>query len=102
MFVLTHFTIFIWKICFKKIKHVYNVVVKSIIIYDNNIWHVFHKRSNTTIILISKFIDLQKQEFRMMNDVFRVTLNQLLDVEMQIQLIELHLTYFQIKTRMRL
>ncbi len=37
-----------------------------------------------------------------MNDVFRVTLDQLLDVEMQIQSIELHSTYFQIKTRMRL
>jgi hypothetical protein len=37
IFVLIRFTIFIWKICFKKIKHVYNVIVKSIIIYDNNI-----------------------------------------------------------------
>jgi hypothetical protein len=35
-----------------------------------------------------------------MNDVFRVTLDQLLDVETQIQSIELHLIYFQIKTRM--
>jgi hypothetical protein len=38
----------------------------------------------------------------MMNDVFRVTLDQLLDVETQIQSIKLHLAYFQIKTRMRL
>ncbi len=38
----------------------------------------------------------------MMSDVFRVTLDQLLDVETQIQSIELHLTYLQIKTRMRL
>jgi hypothetical protein len=38
----------------------------------------------------------------MMNDVFRITLSQLLDVETQIQLIKLHLTYLQIKTRMRL
>ncbi len=38
----------------------------------------------------------------MMSDVFRVTLNQLLDVETQILSIELHLAYLQIKTRMRL
>jgi hypothetical protein len=38
----------------------------------------------------------------MMSDVFRVTLDQLLDVETQIQSIKLHLTYLQIKTRMRL
>ncbi len=102
MFILIRFTIFIWKVCFKKTRHVYNVVVRSIIIYDNNIWHAFHERSNTTITLISKFIDLQKQKLKMMNDVFRVTLNQFLNVETQIQLIELHLTYLQIKTRMRL
>ncbi len=60
MLVLTRFTIFIWEICFKKIEHVYNVIVKSIIIYDNNIWHASHERLDTTITLINKFIDLQK------------------------------------------
>jgi hypothetical protein len=102
MFVLIRFTIFIWEVCFKKIKHVYNVVVKSIIIYDNNTWHAFHERLNTTITLINKFIDLQKQKLKIMNDVFRVTLDQLFDVETQIQSIELHLAYLQIKTRIRL
>jgi hypothetical protein len=38
----------------------------------------------------------------MISDVFRVTLDQLLDVETQIQSIELHFTYLQIKTRIRL
>jgi hypothetical protein len=98
----TRLTIFIWEVCFKKTKHVYNVVVKSIIIYDNNTWLAFHERWNTTITLINKLIDLQKQRLRIMSDVFRVTLDQLLDVETQIQLIELHLVYLQIKTRMRL
>ncbi len=37
----------------------------------------------------------------MMSEVFRVTLNQLFDVETQIQLIKLHLAYLQIKIRMR-
>ncbi len=38
----------------------------------------------------------------MMSDVFRVTFNQLLDVETQIQFIKLHLAFLQIKTRIRL
>jgi hypothetical protein len=53
-------------------------------------------------MLINKLIDLQKQKLKMMNEVFRATLNQLLDVETQIQFIKLHLVYLQIKTRMRL
>jgi hypothetical protein len=53
------------------------------------------------ITLISKLINLQKQKLKTMNDVFRVTLNQLFDVETQIQSIELHLTYLQIKIKMR-
>ncbi len=102
MIVLTRLIVFTWEICFKKIKHVYNVVVKSVIIYDINTWHTFHERFDIAIALISKFIDLQKQKFKMMSDVFRITLNQFLDVETQIQFIKLHLTYLQIKTRMRL
>jgi hypothetical protein len=38
----------------------------------------------------------------MLNDVFRVMLDQFFDVEMQIQSIKLYLAYLQIKTRMRL
>jgi hypothetical protein len=37
-----------------------------------------------------------------MNDVFRVTLNQFLDVETQIQFIKFHFAFLQIKTRIRL
>ncbi len=91
--IFIRFTIFIWEVCFKKTRHVYNVVVKSIIIYDNNTWHASHERLNTTITLINKFIDLQKQRLRIMSDVFRVTLDQFFDVETHIQSIELYLTY---------
>jgi hypothetical protein len=102
MLVLIRFTIFTWEVCFKKIKHVYNVVVKSIIIYDNNIWHAFHERLDIVTTLINKFNDLQKQRFKMMSDVFWITLNQLFDVETQIQFIKLHFAFLQIKTRIRL
>jgi hypothetical protein len=102
MLVLTRLIVFTWEVCFKKIKHVYSVVIRSVITYDSSTWHASHERFDIAIALINKLIDLQKQKLRMMNDVFRVTLRQLLDVETQIQLIKLHLTYLQIKTRMRL
>jgi hypothetical protein len=60
MLALIKLTIFIWKVCFKKIKHVYNVVVRSVITYDSNTWHSSHNRSNTFMFLTNKFINLQK------------------------------------------
>jgi hypothetical protein len=102
MLALIKLTIFIWKACFKKIKHVYNVVVRVVITYDNNTWHASHDRSNTILFLTNKFINLQKQNLRTINETFRVTSKKILNVETQMQLIELYLTYLQTKIKMRL
>jgi hypothetical protein len=102
MFALIKLMIFIWKICFKKIKHVYNVVVRFVITYDSNTWHASHDRSNTTLSLTNKFINLQKQNLRTINETFRVTSREILNVETQMQFIELHFAYLQTKIRMRL
>jgi hypothetical protein len=51
---------------------------------------------------IKNLIDLQKQNLRIVCDVFKTTFHQLLNVETQISFIELHLTLLQTKTRMRL
>jgi hypothetical protein len=51
---------------------------------------------------IKNLIDLQKQNLRTVCDAFKTTFHQLLNVETQISLIELHLTLLQTKTRMRL
>jgi hypothetical protein len=71
----------IWKSCFKKTKHVYNVVVKYVIIYNSNTWHVLHDRSNTFISLTNKLIDLQKQKLRTINEAFRFILKESINVE---------------------
>jgi hypothetical protein len=83
MFALIKLTIFIWDVCFKKIKHVYSVVVRSVIIYDSNTWHASHDRSDTTLFLTNKFINFQKQNLRTINETFRVTSREILDVETQ-------------------
>jgi hypothetical protein len=51
---------------------------------------------------IKNLINLQKQNLRIVCDAFKTTFHQLLDVETQISLIELHVTMLQTKTRMRL
>ncbi len=102
MLALIKLTIFIWKVCFKKIKHVYSVVVRSVITYDSSTSHASHDRSDTTLSLTNKFIDFQKQSLRTINETFRITSKEILNVETQIQLIELHLTYLQTKIKMRL
>jgi hypothetical protein len=99
---LIKLTIFIWKVCFKKIKYVYNVVVRFVIIYDNSTWHASHDRSNTFLSSTNKLIDFQKQKLRTINETFRVTFREILNVETQMHLIELHLAYLQTKIRMRL
>jgi hypothetical protein len=102
MLALIKLTIFTWKACFKKIKHVYSVVVRSIITYDSSTWHASHDRSNTTLFLTNKLINLQKQNLRTISEAFRTTSRKILNVETQMQFIELHLAYLQTKIRMRL
>ena len=102
MFVLIKFTTSTWKICFKKTRHVYTIVVRSAITYESSVWHASHDRSNISNKLTNDFIELQKKNLRSICDVFKTTSRQLLDVETQIQSIELHLIFLQTKTRMRL
>jgi hypothetical protein len=64
--------------------------------------HALHDRSNTSLSMTNKFINLQKQKLRTINETFRVTFKEILNVETQIQLIELHLVYLQTKIKMRL
>ncbi len=91
-----------WEVCFKKTKHVYTTIVKSIITYEFNTWHASHERSNSFMKFIKIFIDLQKQNLRTICDAFKTIFHLLLNVETQISFIELYLTMLQIKTRMRL
>ncbi len=102
MLVLTRFTASTWEVCFKKTKHVYTTIVKSIITYEFSTWHASHERSNSFMKFIKNLIDLQKQNLRTVCDAFKTTFHQLLDVETQISFIELHLTLLQTKTRMKL
>jgi hypothetical protein len=98
MLALTHLTASTWEVCFKKTRHVYTAIVRSIISYEFDTWHASHERSNSFMKFIKNLIDLQKQSLRIVCDAFKTTFHQLLNVETQISLIELHLTLLQTKT----
>ncbi len=102
MLALTRLIASTWEIYFKKTKHVYTSIVRSIITYEFNTWHASHERSNSFMKLIKNLIDLKKQNLRTVCDAFKTTFHQFLNVETQLSLIELHLTLLQTKTRMRL
>ncbi len=102
MLALIKLTIFIWEICFKKIKYVYNAIIRFVITYDSSTWHASHDCSNTFLSLTNKFINFQKQNLRTINETFQITLKEILNVEKQMKFIELHLTYLQTKIKMRL
>jgi hypothetical protein len=68
MLALTRLTASTWKVCFKKTRHVYTAVVKSIITYEFSTWHASHERSNSFMKLIKNLIDLQKQSLRIQDD----------------------------------
>ncbi len=102
MLALTRLTASTWEVCFKKTRHVYTAIVRSIITYEFNTWHASHERSNSFMKFIKNLIDLQKQNLRTFFDAFKTIFHQFLNVETQISLIELHLTLLQTKTRMKL
>jgi hypothetical protein len=102
MLVLFRLIAFTWEVCFKKTRHVYIVVVRSIITYESSTWHASHEKSNTLNKLTNDIIKLQKTRLRIICDVFKTISHQILDVQTQIQLIKLHLIFLQIQMRMRL
>ncbi len=102
MLAFTRLIASMWKVYFKKTRHVYTTIVKSIITYEFNTWHASHEYSNSFMKFIKNLIDLQKQNLRIVCDAFKTIFHQFLNVETQISLIELHLTLLQTKTWMRL
>jgi hypothetical protein len=80
MLALTRFIASTWRICFKKTRHVYTAIVRSIITYEFSTWHASHERSNSFVKFIKNLIDLQKQSLRIVCDAFKTTFHQLLNV----------------------
>jgi hypothetical protein len=73
MLALTRLIASTWRVCFKKTRQMYTVIVRSIITYEFNTWHASHERSNSFMKFIKSLIDLQKQNLHIVCDAFKTT-----------------------------
>jgi hypothetical protein len=58
--ILSRLIAFTWRACFSRIKLIYTIIIRSIIIYDSTIWHASHERSNSVVVTTKKLIKLQQ------------------------------------------
>jgi hypothetical protein len=81
---------------------IYKTIIKSVVIYASIIWHASHDRSDNVVDTTTKFIKMQQQCLRMINDSFKAMSTQILEIEIYVEFIQLHLTHLQIKFRQRI
>jgi hypothetical protein len=78
---------FTWKTCFSRIKLIYTMIIRSIIIYDFIIWHMSHECSNNIVVATKKLIKLQQQNLRLINDNFKTISMQIFETKTHVQFI---------------
>jgi hypothetical protein len=99
---LSRLIVFIWKTCFVRARLIYKTIIKSTVIYALIFWHASHDRSNNVVDMMTKFIKMQQQCLKMINDNFKAMSMQILEIEIFVKFIQLHLTHLQIKFRQRM
>ncbi len=99
---LSRLIVFIWKACFVKARLIYKTIIKFAVIYASIIWHASHDRSDSVVDTTTKLIKMQQQCLRMISDNFKAMSTQILEVEIYVKFIQLHLTHLQIKFRQRM
>jgi hypothetical protein len=99
---LSRLIVFIWKTCFVKTRLIYKTIIRSVVIYASIIWHASHDRSDNVVDTTTKLIKMQQQCLKMISDNFKTMSTQILEVEIYVKFIQLHLTHLQIKFRQRM
>jgi hypothetical protein len=99
---LSRFIVFIWEACFVKTRLIYKTIIKSAVIYASIFWHASHDRSNNVVDTTTKFIKMSQQCLKMINDNFKAMSTQILEIEIFVEFIQLHLIHLQIKFRQRI
>jgi hypothetical protein len=96
---LSRLIIFIRSACFVKTRMIYKTIIKSIMTYASIIWHASYERSNNVVDTTTKLVKMQQQCLRMISDNFKTVSTQILEIEIYVKFMQLHLTYLQIKFR---
>jgi hypothetical protein len=99
---LSRLIVFIWKACFVKTRLIYKTIIKFVVIYASIIWHASHDCSDNVVNTMTKFIKMQQQCLKMINDNFKTMSTQVVKIEIYVKFIQLHLTHLQIKFRQRM
>jgi hypothetical protein len=81
---------------------IYKTIIRSAVTYASITWHASHDRSNSVVNTTTKLIKMQQQCLRMISDNFKTMSTQILEVEIYVKLIQLHLAHLQIKFRQRM
>jgi hypothetical protein len=81
---------------------IYKMIIKFVVIYASIIWHASHDRLDNVVDTTTKFIKMQQQCLKMINDSFKTMSTQILEIEIYVEFIQLHLAYLQIKFRQRI
>jgi hypothetical protein len=95
-------TAFTWEACFARIKLIYTMIIRSIIIYDSIIWYASHERSNSVVATTKKFDKFQQQSLRVISDSFKAISMQILETKTHVQSIQLHMTRLQMSFKQRM
>ncbi len=99
---LSRLIVFIWETCFVKARLIYKTIIKFAVIYASIFWHASHDRSNNVVDTTTKFIKMQQQCLKMISDNFKAMSTQILEIEIFVEFIQLHLAHLQIKFRQRM
>jgi hypothetical protein len=97
--IFTKISTFTWDVIFCKTRVLYTFVIRSVLIYETTIWHIFKTRKTR---IISKLVVIQNKCLRIIFEVFRVTLVSILEIETHVSLIDLHLNQLQTHARYRM
>jgi hypothetical protein len=100
--ILSRLIAFTWEACFSRIKLIYSIIIRSIIIYDFIIWHASYERLNNVVVATKKLIKLQQQNLRLINDNFKTISMQIFETKTHVQFIQLHMTRLQIFFKQRM
>jgi hypothetical protein len=90
---LSRFIVFTWNACFFKTRLIYKMIIKLIVTYTSIIWHASYERSNNVVNTMTKLVKMQQQCLRMINDNFKTMSTQILEIEIYVKLIQLHLIH---------
>ena len=95
---LVHIMIFIWKIMLATACHIYNTVIRSVLMYKVTVWHTDSdaNKSETTCWnyknkLIKKLIKMQNKCLQIIIDAYKIILTVVLKTETHIFLLNLYL-----------